>query len=125
MRIRIADKPPLHWRRRTRQTPKAPPHEANRQYAQSDLGKKRLGAWDGHDFEVVRKDPRPIRNEVMPGEGYVRIAAGNHLGEIAMHDAEESREARHLGGKQGVGGGLAEQCFGGLAALSANIPRIR
>src|SRR5215467_4579097 len=92
---------------------------------QSDLGKKRLGAWDGHDFEVVRKDPRPIRNEVMPGEGYVRITTCNHLGEIAMHDAEPSQKARHLGGEQGVGTGLAKQCFGGLAALIANVPRIR
>ncbi len=93
--------------------------------SQGDLRKKRLGACNGHRLEVVREYPRPVRNEVMPCKGHVRITAGNHLGEIAMHDAEAPRKAPHLGGKQGVGTGFPQQCVGGLAALSANIPRIR
>jgi hypothetical protein len=61
----------------------------------------------------------------MPGKRYVRITAGNHLGEIAMHDSKAPREAAYLGGKQGLGAGLPKQSVGGLAALSANVPRIR
>jgi hypothetical protein len=93
--------------------------------SQGDLRKKRLGACNGHGLEVVWEYPHPIRNEVMPSEGHIRITAGNHLGEIAMHDAEAPRETSNLGGKQGVGAGFPKQRVGGGAAFSTNVPSIR
>src|SRR5215472_13042870 len=74
--------------------------------SKGDLCKKRFGAWNGHRFEVIREYPRPVGNEVKPGEGHVRITASHHLGEIAMHDAEATWEILHLrregGGRRGI-----------------------
>src|SRR5215510_7190850 len=64
--------------------------------AKGDLRKKRLRARDGDEREVVREDPRPVGHEVIPGEGDVRVTAGDHLGKIAMHDSEAAWKRRHL-----------------------------
>jgi hypothetical protein len=62
---------------------------------------------------------------VIPGEGYVRITAGNHFGKIAMHDAEASWKTRYLRCEEDVGGGLSEKLVSGRTALGTSIPRIR
>src|SRR5215471_1974 len=37
--------------------------------------KKRLRSRNGNKLELVGEYPRPVRNEMIPGEGYVRITA--------------------------------------------------
>ena len=39
----------------------------------------------------------------------IRMAAGDHLGKIAMHDADATRKVRRLGGEEGIGCGPADQ----------------
>src|SRR5215469_1166447 len=92
--------------------------------SKGDLCKKRF-AWNSHHFKVIREYPRPVGNEVKPGEGHVRITAGHHLGEIAMHDAEATWKIPHLSGEEGVCRGFSQQRVGGAAALGANVPCIR
>src|SRR6516164_2925850 len=89
--------------------------------SKGDLRKKRLGAWHGHRPEVIREYPRPVGNEVIPSESHIRITAGHHLGEIAMHDTETTGKTPYLGGKEGVGCRFPEQRLGGGAALGTNI----
>src|SRR5215470_5360425 len=55
---------------------------------------ERLRARDGDDGEVSREDARPVRDQVIPREGDIRVTAGDHLGEIAMHDPEATRKSR-------------------------------
>src|SRR5215470_16750292 len=92
--------------------------------AKRDLPEKRLRARDGDDGEVSREDARPVRDQVIPREGDIRVTAGDHLGEIAMHDPEATRKSRHLCREESVGGGRPEQRVGGGSALGTNIPRI-
>src|SRR5260370_7591529 len=74
---------------------------------------------------MTREYPGPVRNEMMPCKGYVRITAGDHLGKIAMHDAEAARKTRHFRCEQSLGCGLAKQLVGGSTALGATIARVR
>ena len=93
--------------------------------SKGDLRKKRLGAWHGHRPEVIREYPRPVGNEVIPSESHIRITAGHHLGEIAMHDAEATGKTPHFCRDERVASGFSEQRLGGGAALGANVPCIR
>src|SRR5215469_8342218 len=63
---------------------------------QGNLRKKRLRSRNGNKLELVGEYPRPVRNEMIPGEGYVRITACDHLRKIAMHDAKATRKAWYL-----------------------------
>lgn len=61
-------------------------------------------------------------------EGYVRVTAGDHLGEIAMHNTEATWEARCLRGKESIGGGVSDQFANGIVvpgARSCFFDRIR
>jgi hypothetical protein len=71
--------------------------------------KETLRACNRHKLEVVREYPRPIRNEVILREGYVRIAAGDHLGKIAMHNADTAWKVRHLRSEESIGSGYSDQ----------------
>src|SRR5215469_12528645 len=93
--------------------------------SKGNLCKKRFGAWNSHRFEVIREYPCPVRNEVKPSEGHVRITAGHHLGDIAMHDAEATWKIPHLRGEEDVSRGFSQQCVGGGTALGTNVPCIR
>src|SRR5262245_24794600 len=62
---------------------------------------------------------------MMPREGNVRIAAGDHLRKIAVHDAKAARKTRYLPCEEGLGGRLPKQLFGSSAAFGANIARVR
>ena len=42
-------------------------------------------------------------------EGYVRITTGDHLGKIAVHNAEATWKVRRLRGEEGIGCGLSDQ----------------
>src|SRR5262245_37452171 len=64
---------------------------------ESDLREVWLCPSNLNELELVREYPCPIRDEVAPREGNVRIAAGDHLGKIAMHDAQTTWEASYLG----------------------------
>ena len=77
--------------------------------AEGDLHKKPLGARNGYEREVVWEYPRPIGNEVILREGRVGVAARHHLGKIAMHDADATREVRRLRGEELVGRRLSDQ----------------
>jgi len=46
-------------------------------------------------------------------EGDIRIAAGNHLREIAMHDADATSKGRRLRGEEDVGCGVSDQAVEG------------
>src|SRR5262245_14689019 len=69
---------------------------------------------------MLREYPRPVRNEMIPCEGYVRVTAGDHLRKIAMHDAKATWEA-HLSRDQSISCGLPKQLFCGGKALRTNI----
>src|SRR6267143_3320121 len=93
-----------------------------------DLQKKPLRARNGYELEVVWEYPRPIGKEVILREGYICIPAGDHLGKIAMHDANATSKVRHLRGKKSVGRGLSDQLVDGSAvpgARSRFVDRIR
>src|SRR5262245_33073015 len=74
-----------------------------------DLYKKPFCARNRYKLEVVWKCPRPIRNEVILRQGHVRVAAGHHLGKIAMHDADAAGKVRHLRCEELVGRLLSDQ----------------
>ena len=54
-------------------------------------------------------------------EGYVRITTGDHLGKIAMHDAEAARKVRYLCGEQRLSCSLSDQLVDGGAVSSARL----
>jgi len=56
----------------------------------------------------------------------IRIAAGDHLRNIPMRDAEAPREVLHFFGKEGVGRGLTDQRFdcGAVADSRVGFDRI-
>ena len=68
---------------------------------------------------MVREDPRPIRNEVILRERYVRITAGDHLRKIAVHDADAAWKVSHFRGEQSVGCGLSDQLVDSSAVPGA------
>src|SRR5689334_3016515 len=92
--------------------------------SQCDPGKERLRARDDDELELIWKYPRPVRNEMIPCEGDISIIAGDHFGEIAMHDAEPTREAR-LGRDESFGCRRSKQFLCRSKALRADIARIR
>src|SRR5215831_21126536 len=92
---------------------------------EGDPREERLGTRNGDGREVIWEDLRPVGHEVIPRERDVRVTAGDHLGEVTMHDPEATGETRYLRGEEGIGRGLREQRPGGCPALGTNIPRIR
>ena len=77
---------------------------------------------------MIREYPRPVGNEVILREGHVRITAYDHLGKIAMHNAEATWKMRYLRGEEGVGCGLPDQLVdsgAGSGPRSYFIDRIR
>src|SRR5262249_61276563 len=89
--------------------------------AEGDLYKKTLGARNGHEREVVWEYPRPIGNEVILREGHVGVAARHHLGKIAMHDADTTREVRRLCGEELVGCRLSDEIVEGGTVPGAGL----
>src|SRR5262245_11523942 len=77
--------------------------------AEGDLYKKPLGAGNGYEREVVWEYSCPIRNEMILREGHVGVAAGHHLGKIAVHNADATWEVRRLRGEELVGCRLSDQ----------------
>src|SRR5262249_38663519 len=93
--------------------------------AEGNPRRKALRAGNRHQREVVREYSCAVGNEVMPSEGDVGIAAREHFGKIAMHDAEASGKTRHLRREERVSAGLAEEFLGGRTALDTNVAQIR
>src|ERR1700730_8685474 len=56
--------------------------------AKRNLHKEPLCSRDGYRLEVVWEYPRPIGNEVMLREAYVRITTSDHFGYIAMRNSD-------------------------------------
>src|ERR1700716_2732250 len=63
---------------------------------EGDLQKKPLRARNGYELEVVWEYPRPIGNEVILRERCVHIAASDHLGKVAVHNADATWKVRYL-----------------------------
>src|SRR5262249_54433621 len=70
---------------------------------------KRSAPAIGYEREMIGEGPDPVGNEVVLREADIRIATGDHLGDIPMRDAEAAREVLHLLGEEGVGRRLADQ----------------
>src|SRR5215472_13837455 len=77
--------------------------------SQGYLRKERLRARNGNILEVIWEYPRPVRNEMIPCEGYARVTACDHLGKVAVHDAKATWKTRHFRREESVGRGLPKQ----------------
>ena len=88
--------------------------------AEGDLCEKLIRTRNGYELEVPWEYPRPIGNEVVLRKRYVRVTASNHLGEVAVHNANATRKIRYLGREDRVGCGLSDQTVHGGAVSSAS-----
>ncbi|WFU44309.1 hypothetical protein QA640_18790 [Bradyrhizobium sp. CB82] len=61
---------------------------------------------------------------MIPREGYVRVAAGDHLRKVAMHDTKATWKIR-LSGDESIGSWLSKQRLCGSKTFRTNIARIR
>jgi hypothetical protein len=59
-----------------------------------DLDEKLLRVRNGYELEVPWEYPRPIGNEVVLRERCVHIAASDHLGKVAVHNADATWKVR-------------------------------
>src|SRR5205807_3024315 len=78
---------------------------------QGNLHEKSFRARNRYQLEVPREYPRPVGNEVVLRERGVRVAARDHLREVAMHDAEASGEVGNLRSEQGIACRFSDQPF--------------
>src|SRR5262249_23915781 len=88
--------------------------------AEGDFYKKSLCAQNRHEVKMVWEYACPIGDKVILRERYVRVAASNHLGKIAMYNADATGKVRRLRGEQVVGCLLSHQIIDSCTVSGAS-----
>src|SRR5262249_14946903 len=88
--------------------------------AEGDFYEESLCAQNRHEVKTVWEYACPIGDKVILRERYVRVAASNHLGKIAMYNADATGKVRRLRGEQVVGCLLSHQIIDSCTVSGAS-----